>query len=81
LIQLRQSFLGRENTGLTETLMDELPSILNGAIEGLSRVRQRTYFAQPASSAEMIELLEDVASPICRFVRECFSANADNEKR
>jgi putative DNA primase/helicase len=71
LIRLRQSFLGRENTGLTETLIGELPGILNWAIEGLRRLRQRQNFVQPASSAEMIELLEDVASPIRRFVKDC----------
>src|SRR5277367_6492906 len=71
LIRLRQSFLGRENTGLTEALLGELPGILNWAIEGPRRLRERGHFVQPASSAEMIELLEDVASPIRRFVKEC----------
>ena len=71
LIRLRQSFLGREKTGLTATLIGELPGILNWAIEGLRRLRQRQNFVQPASSAEMIELLEDVASPIRRFIKEC----------
>jgi putative DNA primase/helicase len=71
LIRLRQSFLGRENTGLTEALLGELPGILNWAIEGLSWLRERGHFVQPASSAEMIDLLEDVASPIRRFIKEC----------
>jgi hypothetical protein len=71
LIRLRQSFLGREDTCLTEKLMGELPGILNWAIEGLRRLRERGHFVQPASSAEMIELLEDVASPIRRFIKEC----------
>jgi putative DNA primase/helicase len=71
LVRLRQSFLGREKTDLTGTLMGELPGILNWAIEGLKRLRERGHFIQPASSAEMIDLLEDVASPIRRFIKEC----------
>jgi putative DNA primase/helicase len=71
LLRLRRSFLGREDTGLKETLIGELPGILNWAIEGLRRLRDRGHFVQPASSAEMIELLEDVASPIRRFIKEC----------
>jgi putative DNA primase/helicase len=71
LIRLRQSFLGRENTGLTEALLGELAGILNWAIEGLRRLRERGHFVQPASSAEMLDLLEDVASPIRRFIKEC----------
>jgi putative DNA primase/helicase len=71
LLRLRKSFLGRENTILTETLLSELTGILNWAIEGLRRLQARGHFVQPASSAEMIELLEDVASPIRRFIKEC----------
>ena len=52
-------------------LFDELPGILNWAIEGWQRLQKRGHFIQPASSEDAIEELEDLGSPIGAFVREC----------
>ena len=66
---LRQSFFGREDLGLTERLLRELPGILNWALVGRDRLAARGYFLQPASSEQAIEELEDLASPIGAFLR------------
>jgi putative DNA primase/helicase len=70
VLTLQHSFYGVEDCGLTQRLISELPGILNWAIDGLHRLRERGYFVQPASSAEAIRELEDLGSPIGAFVRE-----------
>ena len=39
LLQIKESFYGREDRGLTKKLLTELPGILNWAIEGWARLR------------------------------------------
>jgi putative DNA primase/helicase len=70
LLRLTESFYGREDHGLTDKLLLELPSILNWAIDGLMRLRERGYFLQPASAADALQQMEDLASPIGAFLRE-----------
>jgi P4 family phage/plasmid primase-like protien len=70
LLRLTESFYGREDHGLTDRLLLELPSILNWAIAGLMRLRGRGYFLQPASAADALQQMEDLASPIGAFLRE-----------
>jgi putative DNA primase/helicase len=70
VLTLRESFYGREDPGLTDRLLGELPGILNWAIEGWRRLTDRGYFLQPASSADAIDQLEDLASPLSAFLRE-----------
>jgi putative DNA primase/helicase len=70
LLMLTKSFYGCEDQNLTEKLLTELPGILNWAIVGWGRLRRFGHFRQPASAAEAIEQLEDLASPVGAFVRE-----------
>lgn len=70
VLTMRNSFYGREDTRLTEKLTQELPGILNWAIEGWRRLNERGHFIQPGSSAEAIEELEDLGSPIGAFIRD-----------
>jgi putative DNA primase/helicase len=70
VLTLRHSFLGREDLGLTERLLQELPGIMNWAIEGWHRLRKRGYFVQPGSSEDAIQELEDLGSPVSAFLRE-----------
>jgi len=65
-----ESFYGREDLGLTNRLLLELPGILNWAIEGWRRLCGRGYFIQPKSAQEAIGELEDLGSPIGAFVRD-----------
>jgi putative DNA primase/helicase len=71
VLRLTQSFYGREDPALTEQLLAELPGILLWAIEGWKRLRARGRFVQPASAAEAIRDLEDLASPVGAFIRDC----------
>ncbi len=71
VLRLAQSFYGREDPQLTERLLTELPGILNWAIAGWQRLRQRGRFVQPGSVADAVRDMEDLASPVLAFVREC----------
>jgi putative DNA primase/helicase len=70
MIRLNESFYGREDKSLTEKLLAELPGILNWAIAGWRRLRERGHFVQPSSVEETLADLEDLASPVGAFVRE-----------
>jgi putative DNA primase/helicase len=70
VLVLTQSFYGREDPSLTARLLTELPGILNWALHGYRRLRQRGYFVQPASAREAIEDLEVLASPIKAFLND-----------
>jgi putative DNA primase/helicase len=71
ILRLTNSFYGNEDTTLTQQLMAELPGILVWAIEGLKRLRQRGQFVQPQAVAEAVREMEDLASPVMAFVRDC----------
>jgi len=70
VLTLATSFYGREDHGLTDRLLTELPGILNWSLEGLERLRERGYFIQPSSSADAIQELEDLGSPVGAFIRD-----------
>jgi putative DNA primase/helicase len=71
LLVMPNSFLGREDRGLEDRLQHELPGILNWAITGLQRLRERGHFVQPESGQQLLAELSDLASPIKAFVRDC----------
>ena len=71
LLMLTESFYGQEDRNLTKKLMTELPGILNWAVAGWVRLERRGHFQQPESAEEAVEQLEELASPIGAFVREC----------
>lgn len=78
VLELAQSFFGREDPGLTEKLKAELPGILHWAIDGWHRLRRRGRFVQPANSAGLIADLEDLASPVAAWVRQrCIKGAAE----
>lgn len=70
ILKLRNSFYGKEDPGLSETLLIELPGILLWAIEGWKRLQSRGRFVAPSSSEEAIRDLEDLGSPVGAFLRE-----------
>jgi len=69
-VSFRQSFFGREDTGLTEKLMHELPGILNWALDGLDRLDARGAFTQPDSGKDEMEATRRLADPIGAFVED-----------
>ncbi len=78
VLPMRQSFFGREDTGLTGALMAELPGILNWAVEGWRRVRATGRITQPQAGADMSLRMGDLSSPIPAFVREWCEAGTDH---
>jgi putative DNA primase/helicase len=70
VLTLEQSFLGREDTTLTDRLMVELPGIFGWALDGWDRLQERGHFVQPAASEDAIKTMEDLGSPVAAFVRQ-----------
>jgi putative DNA primase/helicase len=70
VLTLTRSFYDQEDLALTDKLQAELPCILNWALRGLVRLRERGHFKMPKASLVAIRQLEDLASPISAFVRE-----------
>lgn len=70
ILTLNESYLGREDTSLTDRILPELPGILLWALEGWQRLRARGYFVQPDSSEQAIRDMLDLSSPVGAFVRE-----------
>ena len=70
ILQLINSFYGREDLSLTGKLLSELSGILNWAITGLDRLTARGHFLQPTSAGQAVRDLEDLASPTGAFLRE-----------
>lgn len=71
ILRLEQSFYGREDQGLTDTLLGELPGILLWAIAGWARLQTRGHFVQPASGDGLRQQMQDITSPVGEFVRTC----------
>jgi putative DNA primase/helicase len=69
-VRFGESFLGKENTGLTDELLTELPGILNRAVEGLRRLRERGHFELAPSSAEILAGIARKATPILNFIED-----------
>lgn len=69
-VSFRQSFLGREDAGLTDKLMHELPGILNWALDGLDRLDSRGRFTQPVSGQAEADATRRLADPIGAFLED-----------
>lgn len=64
----RVSFLGREDKGLMDRLLGELPGILNKALDGLDRLTARGHFVQPTSSLDTIAAFTRLTSSVKSFL-------------
>ncbi len=79
ILRMENSFIGKEDHGLTERLIKELPLILTWAISGWQRLNQNGRFTIPESSQDLVNQLEDSSSPVGAFVRECCDVGAEFE--
>lgn len=70
MLQLAESWLGREDLGLEERLMGELPGILLWALDGLDRLRARGHFVEPTSTRDAVRALMESTSTIKSFVAD-----------
>jgi putative DNA primase/helicase len=71
VLKTTRSFLGQEDTTLTDRLLAELPGILKWALEGWRRLRERGRLIQPDSGRQLIAAMNDLCSPVGTFVRDC----------
>jgi len=77
ILRLTESFYGKEDHQLTDRLRAELPGILNWAIEGWHRLRERGHFVMPTSAQEAVEEVADLASPVAAFVNQMCVVDPD----
>lgn len=71
VLGLSESWLGREDHGLTGRLMAELPGILlHFALPGWRMLKEDGRFIQPKSGDELVEELESLSSPIRAFIND-----------
>lgn len=70
VLRMQQSFLGREDPGLADRLMAELPGILLWALEGWRRLRDRGRFILPGASEDAVQELLQLGSDVAAFVHE-----------
>ena len=72
LLRFTESFKGKEDTGLLNKLRKEIPGIVNWAIEGWLRLRiNEGHFTLPDSSKELIDTIDENASPIRDWAGDC----------
>ncbi len=69
-LTLATSWLGRENTRLTQEILAELPAILNWALDGFARITEQGRFTEPESSRDAVIALQDLVSPVAAYVRD-----------
>ncbi len=70
VLTMCQSFYGKEDRGLGKRLIGELSGILNWALDGYRRLRERGYFTQPDSAQDAVSELAELGSPITTFLKE-----------
>ncbi len=70
MLPMTTSWLGKEDTTLTDRLLAELPGILLWAVEGWKRLRDRGHFVQAEAGRTLVQALEELTSPMLAFVRE-----------
>ncbi|MCK1819477.1 phage/plasmid primase, P4 family [Streptomyces sp. XM83C] len=70
VLNMTVSWLGKEDTTLTDRLAAEMPGILNWALDGLARLERTGRITEPPSSRESVVIMQDTASPTSAFVRE-----------
>jgi putative DNA primase/helicase len=70
ILLMKKSFLGKEDPALTAKLLTELPGILNWALVGYRRLRERGHFAMPESANEASDKIEMLGAPIKAFIND-----------
>jgi putative DNA primase/helicase len=68
--RMTKSWLGREDIGLLDRLLGELPGILNWALEGLRWLMDSGKFTTDPEAAETVAQMTALASPMQTYVEE-----------
>src|SRR5439155_10250876 len=59
VLTMSRSWLGHEDTTLTDKLLEELPGIFGWALDGLAALAAKGRFTEPQSSSDAILTLQD----------------------
>jgi len=70
VLRMTESWLGREDIGLLDRLLGELPGILNWALEGLRWLIANGKFTEDPGAAEIVAQMTALASPMRTYVEE-----------
>ncbi|MEU3514165.1 phage/plasmid primase, P4 family [Streptomyces sp. NPDC006654] len=70
VLNMTVSWLGKEDTTLTDRLAAEMPGILNWSLDGLARLQRTGRITEPKCSREAVTTMQDTASPTSAFIRE-----------
>lgn len=70
-IRFNVSFAGREDIGLEDRLLAELPGILNWALAGLDRLTAEGRFTTPDSHTAVDARFREYADPDADFLEQC----------
>lgn len=70
-LKTTKSFADAKDTGLLGNLLQERVQILLKAIDGYRRLRARGDYAQPASSASVLEDINEFSGEIPEFMEDC----------
>lgn len=76
ILQLEQSFYGKEDRGLGDRIERELPGILRWALDGWDALQREGRFTSPSSSLEVLEELEGLSSPTKAFINDACNVKA-----
>jgi P4 family phage/plasmid primase-like protien len=79
ILRMSNSFLGKEDLTLEARIKDELPGILNWAIAGWRRLRERGHFAETVDGLEAKAEFIRLASPVLSFVSERCTLGPEQE--
>ena len=81
LIEMPNSYLGREDHQLLKKLTGELSGILNFALEGLKKLRAGAAMCSPTSSHQLLEGMRRRSDPVRKFLAECTVTEAAESVR
>jgi putative DNA primase/helicase len=74
------SFVGKEDIGLSEKLLAEIPGITNWALKGLMDLRQTGKLLQPIAGEAMLADFVRLSSPMTAFIEDCCEIGPDKSQ-
>lgn len=77
----KESFAGREDPTLQETLEDEIPGILNWALVGARALMNGEKLIQSTSGQQLVDEVSISLDPVKCFVRDCIKVTGDSHNR
>ena len=70
ILQMEQSFYGKEDRGLSERIERELPGILRWSLDGWDALQREGRFTSPQSSMDALLEIEGLSSPVKAFIAD-----------